>query len=91
MERTGRHQARFVVGGLHSESANGDVYTRCLGAGLCLKALCFHAPMIGGLGRGVDLKRFRSFVHKKTGRLARFIEVPANPYIYPLGFQYGKL
>lgn len=56
-------------------------------AGLGVKALCRHAPMIEGLVRGVDLKRFR----KKTGRLARFIEVPASPYIYPLGFQYGKL
>lgn len=51
MEGVSRHQARLVVGGLHSESANGD-------ARLCLKALCFHALMIGGLGQGVDLKSF---------------------------------
>jgi len=38
-----RHQARLVVSDLHSKSAGGD-------AGLCLKALCFHAPMIGGEG-----------------------------------------
>ena len=38
-----RHQARLVVSDLHSESAGCD-------AGLCLKALCFHAPMIGGEG-----------------------------------------
>ncbi len=38
-----RHQARLIVGDLHSESTGGD-------SGLGVKAVCSHAPMIGGGG-----------------------------------------